>query len=483
MKLSAEAGPWKSHCPHIEPLWDAAFAGWVRSGPVWTGAFTVAFAWMAGGMTPGARAAGPPREEPGPQSVVFQELPGVDCDARYAEVALVGDIMQHGMQLRASTQDDGSTSWRGVFDPIAPVLRSADLALGNLETPVDAEQDYGGYPLFNAPESLLDALVDAGFDGLQTANNHSLDRDRDGVIATLDAVRERGVATVGTHREATERDEPWALFELPGPVEVAFLAFTYGTNGRPLPDGEPWLVNLLDAGQMQDDIARARQVADVVVVGIHWGREYRHAPEPWQRELAWSLVEAGADVVMGSHPHVLQPAEVGTVMRPEGLRDAVVLYSLGNFVSNQRTPNRDVGVVARVTLATCPTLGTHHVVDLRFTPTWVDTRLSDGSLAYRVLPLPEAGAECPVGLDLSEADCKRMDTAIEHTATLLPAARFDRETGLPVPFRVYPPDPPFLAGGSSDPFALRPLDWGRPVHPRAVIWPPPPLGRTQRDGP
>jgi poly-gamma-glutamate synthesis protein (capsule biosynthesis protein) len=399
---------------------------------------------------------------------------------------MVGDIMQHGMQLRASTQDDGTTSWRGVFDPVAPVLSAADLALGNLETPVDTDQDFAGYPLFNAPESLLDALVDAGFDGLQTANNHSLDRDRAGALATLEAVRERGMATVGTFASADERDRPWATFALPGPVEVAFLAYSYGTNGRPLPDGEPWLVNLLDAGQMQDDIARARAAADVVIVGIHWGREYQHAPEPWQRDLAWSLVDAGADIVMGSHPHVLQPAEVGSVMRAEGPRDALVLYSLGNFVSNQRTPNRDVGVIARATIATCVETGAHHVVDVRFTPTWVDTRLSDGTLAYRVLPLPPEDAACPVGLDLSEADCRRMATARAHTATLLPAGRFDGEAGLPAPFSAPSWPMPFLPPHPEDGWAIAPPPTGDSVSgapsPRAVLWPPPGLARTQRDG-
>ncbi|MCB9673773.1 MAG: CapA family protein [Alphaproteobacteria bacterium] len=410
----------------------------------------------------------------GPGPLGFANAPS--CPARAVEIAMVGDVMQHGMQLKASRQDDGSTSWHGVFDPVAPLLRGADLALANLETPIDASQDFGGFPLFNAPESLLVALREAGFDVLQTANNHCLDRGRAGALATLEAVERHGFGSAGTWKSAEARDTPWVLRELPGPVTVAFLAYTYGTNGRPMPEGEPWLVNWLDDGQMQHDVARAREVADVVVVGIHWGAEYQHQPQPWQRALAQSLVEAGADVVMGSHPHVLQPAEVVPVERPEGRRDAVILYSLGNFVSNQRTPYRDGGMIARVTLATCADTGEHHVVDARFTPVWVDDRLADGELAFRVLPVPPEGAACPTGLDLSEADCKRMEAFRDHTATLFPASAFDWATGpnawtarRPVADRLRPRG--FLEPQATDP------------EPGAVgtAWPPPALLRTQRD--
>ncbi|MEZ4319298.1 MAG: CapA family protein [Myxococcota bacterium] len=410
----------------------------------------------------------------GPEPLTFPNAP--TCPARSVELVMVGDVMQHGMQLRASRQSDGSTSWRGVFDAVQPLIENADLALANLETPVDEAQDFGGFPYFNAPESLLDALTVAGFDVLQTANNHCLDRRRDGALATFEAVRRHGFGSAGTWPSAEARDTPWVIESLAGPVSVAFLAYTYGTNGLPMPEGEPWLVNWLDVGQMEHDIVRARALADVVVVGVHWGAEYQHQPMAWQRDMAHRLVDAGADVVMGSHPHVLQPSEVVSVVRPEGPRDALVLYSLGNFVSNQREAYREGGMLARVTVAHCVDTGETHVVDARFTPVWVDDRLADGELAFRVLPVMPFDAECPSGLDLSASDCKRMEAFRDHAADLFPAADFSWDAG-PNPWTAQRPvrhpllPTGFLEGPPAD----------RPVPPSASVWPPPGLVRTQRD--
>lgn len=401
-----------------------------------------------------------------PVDLVFPNVPA--CRLQAHEFAMVGDVMQHGMQLKASTQPDGGYSWAGVFDAIEPLIAGSDLAFANLETPVYAEKSFGGYPFFNSPPVLLDTLKAAGFDVLQTANNHTLDRGRSGVLATLAAVRERGFGSAGTHASAAERRTPWTLQTLPGPTRVAFLAYTYGTNGMPMPEGEPWLVDWLDRGFMEQDVARARQVADVVIVGLHWGGEYQHQPAAWQKDLARSLVEAGADVVMGSHPHVLQPAEVLTVQEPLGDRDALVLYSLGNFVSNQRTYPRDGGLIARVTVGRCLDDGSHHLLGVRFTPVWVDDRLADGTLAFRVVPIPER----PVCVDdLSVDDCKRMEKFRTHAATLLPVSQFTTMAGSnPWTARAEVPTLPWT------PWVPRsiPLD---PVD----TWPPPRLPRTQAD--
>lgn len=403
-----------------------------------------------------------------PAALVFPSSEG--CAGHAVDVAMVGDVMQHGEQLKASTRADGTHTWQGVFDAVAPLLRDADLSIANLETPVDPAQPYGGYPFFNAPIALLDALDDAGFDVLQTANNHCLDRGRSGALATLAHVREHGFLTAGTWTSAEERDTPWVVSTLDDGITVAFLANTYGTNGQPMPPGEPWLVNWLDEGQMQRDVQRARAVADVVIVGLHWGGEYRHAPADWQRQMARSLVEAGADVVMGSHPHVLQPAEVVTVDDPLGPRDGLVLYSLGNFVSNQRTFPRDGGVIARATLQRCgPDV---RVVDAAFTPVWVDDRVQGAPRkAFRVYPVPPVDAPC-VGDDRTEVDCRRMTTFREHAAGLLPASQFSWSTGDHgrLAHRPVPSWPASLHEG------LLPA-----VTPSRSLWPPQSLIRTQAD--
>ncbi|MCB9691425.1 MAG: CapA family protein [Alphaproteobacteria bacterium] len=404
-----------------------------------------------------------------PPPLAFPSASG--CDGRAVDIAMVGDLMQHGEQLKASQRGDGTTTWQGVFDAVAPMLRGADLTIGNLETPIDSSQPYGGFPFFNAPESMLVALRDAGFDVLQTANNHCLDKGRRGALATLEAVRGHGFGTAGTWKSAEERGEPWVLRDLPGDIRVAFLANTYGTNGQPMPEGEPWLVNWLDAGQMQHDIARAREHADIVIVGLHWGGEYKHAPTAEQRATAKSLVEAGADIVMGTHPHVLQPAEVVTVEDPGGhVRDGVVLYSLGNFVSNQRTFPRDGGVIARVTLQRCGQ--DVRATDARFTPVWVDDRVEGAaSKAFRVVPVPPEGAVCGAG-DLNALDCERAAGFREHAATLLPATQFDWRAG-DVGVLAWRPLEPWPTGLRAPP--------PDPVVPVVTVWPPPALARTQAD--
>lgn len=404
-----------------------------------------------------------------PQPLVFPE--GDACRGRPVDIAMVGDVMQHGEQLKASRRDDGGYSWQGVFDPIAPLIQGSDLAIANLETPVDASRPYAGFPFFNAPEVLLEALSETGFDVLQTANNHCLDRGRDGALATLQAVERHGFGAAGTWPSAEAHGTPWVIRELPDGIRVAFLANTYGTNGVPMPPGEPWLVNWLDEGQMQNDLHRARLLADIVIVGLHWGGEYQHQPAAWQRDLATRLVEAGADIVMGSHPHVLQPAEVVTVEDPGGhRRDGLILYSLGNFVSNQRTFPRDGGLIARAVVQRC---GLHtRVTGVRLTPVWVDKRV-DGTqhLAFRVLPVRPPGEACG-GPDLTAADCLQMDAFRDHAATLLPESHFD------------------WRAGDVDELARRPLpDWPAgvsglvtdPVVPAQSVWPPASLRRTQAD--
>lgn len=370
-----------------------------------------------------AHAAGPLPHAPDPDVV--------PCGLSQVELAMVGDTMMHGMQLRAAHQGEGSYSLDGVFDPIEPWLAGADLAIANLETVIGGpDLGFTGYPRFNSPDALLDALQDAGVDVLQTANNHCLDRGGVGLQRTLDAVDARGLARAGTWRTPAERARPYALVELDRGLVVAFLGYTFSTNGLPRP--EPWQVGMLRDGFLEVDVARARTEADLVVVGIHWGKEYRHQPEPEARALARRLVDAGADVVMGSHPHVLQPMEILQATDAAGrTRDAVVLYSLGNFVSNQRRRGRSGAAVARVEALWCPSWGRAWVSDVRFTPLWVDDRDRLGRLAYRVLPTPPAGVEECTDPHLSRRDCKQILWHRDHVADILGPERLDWDAAVP----------------------------------------------------
>lgn len=351
------------------------------------------------------------------------------CPLSTVEIALVGDVMMHRPQIDAARTPEGTYDLSGVFEGVAPWLRGADLAIANLETVLGGEamRGYTGYPMFNSPDTLLDALVDAGVDVLQTANNHSLDRGVEGLQRTLRQIEGRGLARTGTWATPEERERPWARLRAGG-LEVAVLASTYGTNGLRLPEGDGWMLSRLQDDTLLRDVeAAARSGADLVVVGVHWGREYVHAPDPWMRELARALVDAGADVVVGTHPHVLQPAEVlrtaDALGRP---RDALVLYSLGNFVSNQRTPGRDGSVVARVEVRHCARTGDAWLAGVRYTPFWVDDALADGTRAYRVVPTPPLGREdCDDDFDMDARDCAAALRARDLAARLLGAHRLD----------------------------------------------------------
>ncbi len=353
---------------------------------------------------------------------------------------MLGDVMMHGRQLKAAFQPDGSYVLDGVFDELRPVIEDADIAGANLETTISGEDlEYsGGFTgirgkiRFNSPDVLLDALKAIGIDVLQTANNHSLDRLEVGLHRTLDAVDARGFQHMGTYHSYTERwTHPQTTIELPGGPTVAYLAYARGTEE--LQDDMPQhLVAMFDrddVGTIATDIATARAAgARLVVVAIHWGEEYQPAPEPEQRAWADAIVRAGADVIWGTHPHVVQPVEVRTVDDAQtGLpRDAVVAYSLGNVVSNQRTFPRAGGAMLRVTVASDPN-GVAWIERVRLAPYWVDSTNAQGLPAYRILPITPERTPCHWP-DTSEADCEQMDRFRDHAATILPASAFDWST-------------------------------------------------------
>lgn len=307
---------------------------------------------------------------------------GVTAGATADTVRLVavGDLMCHTSQL-----DDARTTtgfdFRPAFAPVRPYLSRADLAIGNLETvTAGPEERFTGYPQFNCPVEYLDAIGDAGFDVITTANNHSLDRRFLGVERTIQALEDRGLRHTGTARTAEERDRP-LIAEVKG-MRIAVLAYTYGTNGIALPAGKPFAVNLIDTLAMARDIRQARAAsADAIIVSLHWGTEYERQPNIVQRRVAIFLARQGVEVILGSHPHVLQPLEWldGSAGR------TLVIYSLGNFVSGQRMPFTDAGVILQFSLIRPETGGSLRVGEVRFVPTYVARRPH-----YRVVSLVDA---------------------------------------------------------------------------------------------
>jgi len=344
----------------------------------------------------------------------------------------VGDLMGHSPQRSAAQVADGY-DFGPCFDPVRDVISAADLAIGNLETPLAGPASgYSGYPAFNNPDAFAEAAAEAGFDVLNTANNHALDRGLQGLIVTRDTLERIGLATTGTARTAEEA-ELILMRDVRG-VTVSILAYTYGMNGLTPPAGSAWAADVIDRDAMITDIDRARIAgADVVIVSIHNGVEYQRQPSQSQKALELAMVEAGADVVLGSHPHVIQPMQVVQVERPDGTtREAFIIHSLGNFVSSQRDRYRDAGVIVTLTVSKNLRSGEVALARVEYVPTWVDSTGDSGAL-YRILPIANALAD-PAYPHVNAVDRQRMTQAYEDTVTHLGGDEAEPDQTDPVVF-------------------------------------------------
>lgn len=319
-------------------------------------------------------------------------------------VAAVGDLLMHLPLVQSSRLPDGSGyDFTPIFAATAPLLRSADLAIANLETTLaGSDWPLSGYPSFNTPPELARDVRQIGIDVLTNANNHSMDYGRQGLLNTLDHLDRYGVIHTGAFRTPAERDRP-VLVERQG-VKIGLLAYTYGTNGIPVP--EPHLVNPLDPDLIKRDIAATRAAgADLISVSLHFGEEYQRHPNDSQQALVQELVAAGADLILGSHPHVLQPIEWVTA----GHRRGLVIYSMGNFVSNQVGLQRNTGVIFLVTVEKPPGAAAHAVA-ARYVLTYTQQRRVAGVIHTRVLPVEQALSDYRTGSDplLTAEDYERL---------------------------------------------------------------------------
>ena len=263
-----------------------------------------------------------------------------------ADLVFVGDAMQHQAQLDRARElgAGGSYDYSGCFTYIAPTITEADYAVCNLEVPLGGGSDYTGYPCFSAPDSYAKALKDAGFDMFLTANNHCLDRRDKAARRTIAALDSLGVDHIGTFRDSLDRVEKVPFIKDIKGIKFGFLNYTYGTNGIPPQDGVE--VALIDKRRIADEISRTRQAgAEILVVAMHWGIEYVLLPVKSQKELAAFLVDQGVDLIIGGHPHVIQPMEV--VRNEKEGKDVLLVYSLGNFISNMKTADTRGGALVR----------------------------------------------------------------------------------------------------------------------------------------
>lgn len=249
----------------------------------------------------------------------------------------IGDIMCHNTQyLDAYNDETGEYDFSYVFDDISLYTKTADICVGNLETTFAGEDvGYSSYPTFNTPDSLAYELKDIGVDVLSTAGNHALDKGFNGLSRTIDVLNDADISHLGTYKTKEEQDK--TLIKYVKGIKIAFVNFTYGTNGIPIPSDKPYCVNLIDENLMKEQIDMAKQEEpDIIIACMHWGTEYKTTPTSNQEELADFLFKNGIDIILGTHPHVLEPMEKRTVTLDDGTtKDGFVIYSLGNFIADQ----------------------------------------------------------------------------------------------------------------------------------------------------
>ncbi|MEV5028280.1 CapA family protein [Paenibacillus sp. LPE1-1-1.1] len=342
---------------------------------------------------------------PSPSPVVLEPTPTPEPVYADAVWMAVGDVMMHTPQLPgAFDKKTNRYNFNPFFAEVKPILEQGDWVIANLETPMGgAEFGYSGYPQFNAPAELGEALKAAGFNLITNANNHALDQGESGILRTIENLKALNIPFKGTASTQEEADS-MVLSEKNG-IVMGLLAYTYGTNGIAVPEGKPYLVSLIDEEKIKADIVRLRDAgADFITVSLHFGTEYQIAPNEEQKRLARSLVAAGADIIAGSHPHVVQPYEVVETTDENGhAKKGLIIYSMGNFISNQRGDSKDYGVIFKVNVRKNMTDGSVDFTEIESIPTWVHRYKPDQAYRYRVLPVEDTIAASNDAL-LTKAD-------------------------------------------------------------------------------
>lgn len=323
----------------------------------------------------------------------------------------VGDLIYHmpivNWAKYCGGQQGEQYDFRPIFASIKPWLEEADFTVAVLETVLGGEADRGftGYPMFNTPDEAVDALQWSGVDLVFTAHNHSLDRREKGVLRTVNVLNEKQMLHVGMNPSADPGTRV-KLVRIKG-VLLAFLSYTTATNGIPTPTGKPWLVNRFDPVLVREDIQAAQKLgADGIICALHAGVEYRRQPDDEQKSAVDFLLEHGVDIVLGSHPHAVQPMEFITRADFDGNgppRTGFVAYSLGNCLSNQRWRHSDCGLTVALTIE--KRLGGAGIVirQIETRPLWVQRFKEHEKLGYKILPVGPEGALPPdVVLDEEE---------------------------------------------------------------------------------
>lgn len=332
-------------------------------------------------------------------------------------ISFVGDLMCHKPQSTNAKKADGTYDFTPSFAYVKPYLSKADITIGNLETTFGGPQlPYAGYPAFNSPDDYAKAIKDAGFDFLCTANNHSMDTGEDGILRTLEVVKKNGLGYTGTFLSKADHDS-MRILDIKG-IKLGILNYTYGTNGSYPKSDHKHMLNVIDSATITDEIARIKkQGAELVLVFYHFGIENAAEPVQAQKDAVKFAWQAGAQLIIGAHPHVIGPAKW---LAPYGANtdSSFVAYSLGNFISNQYWRYTDAGVILTLNIQK-GRAGNFSIKNAEYLPTWVYRAEKPAMKQHIVLPCGLASEKTLLPAFIDSAMVKKMNEAAEDTKSIL----------------------------------------------------------------
>ena len=300
-------------------------------------------------------------------------------------ILFAGDVMQHEPQILSAWDDSlQAYSYDSCFSFVAPLIQDCDIAMANFEFTLGGPP-YTGYPQFSAPDQIVNALINAGFDIMATANNHSCDRGKKGIERTIRVLDSMGMKHLGTYTDSAGRAQNHPMIINKNGIKLALVNYTYGTNGIAVP--KPTIVNMIQEEQIKTDLLRAKDsMPDKTIVFIHWGNEYESNPNQYQEYFAKLCFDYGADIIIGMHPHVIQKIERKFYPESNG-GEVFIAYSLGNYISNQRTRYRDGGMMVKMELV--KRNNKVSIADCGYYLTWVYIPEKNGKKKYHILPVSQ----------------------------------------------------------------------------------------------
>jgi poly-gamma-glutamate synthesis protein (capsule biosynthesis protein) len=331
-------------------------------------------------------------------------------------ISVVGDLMCHSPQFEYTKVGKDSFDFSPVYRNVKIYLESSDFTFGNLETVTAGKENggYTGYPMFNTPASYISALKEIGFDLLVTANNHSLDRSEKGILKTIDEINSRNLNYVGTFKSQQDRDSI-RIFDIKG-IKISVLAYSYGTNGNPIPKDKNYLINLIDYNLIEKDIQSAKtNGAELVLLHFHFGEEYKREPVQFQKDVVNKTIELGADIIIGGHPHVLQPVNFYKTNNAK-LDSGFVAYSMGNFFSNQQARFKDAGMILTIIIKKDFIKNRIEITEVNYLPTWVFKGNTTNDKEYVIMPSTNI-SDTTISLSKSEFD--KMNQAFDDTRFII----------------------------------------------------------------